>query len=65
MTVSDAAPGSVRLQDEDDGFSTAVEQPVPDLSAALTATLPVKGLDRMTSTRVELVLCTSALTAHI
>ena len=39
-------------------------QPVQAL-AALSATLPENGLDRMTPAKVESVLCTSALTAHI
>lgn len=36
-----------------------------DVARALVATLPDRGLDRMTSGRIESVLCTSALTAHL
>jgi hypothetical protein len=36
-----------------------------DVARALVATLPERGLDRMTPGRIESVLCTSALTAHI
>lgn len=33
--------------------------------AAMTQTLQSNGLDRMTPSRIESLLCTSALTAHI
>ena len=36
-----------------------------DIAHALVTTLPERGLDRMTPGRIESVLCTSALTAHI
>jgi hypothetical protein len=39
--------------------------PQRDLATALVTTLPERGLDRMTSKKIESVLCTSALTAHI
>jgi hypothetical protein len=32
---------------------------------ALTETLPTQGFDRFTRVRIESVLCTSALSAHI
>lgn len=35
------------------------------LGQIMTKSLPDRGLDRMTATGVESVLCTSALTAHI
>jgi hypothetical protein len=58
------------------GQGTAVESPghpVPkltpliehDIADALAATLPERGLDRMTPDRIESTLCTSALTAHL
>ena len=35
------------------------------IARVLVTTLPERGLDRMTPDRIESVLCTSALTAHL
>jgi hypothetical protein len=46
-------------------LSVEARTPRAQLSAVLTTTLPEHGLDRMTPRKIESVLCTSALTAHI
>jgi hypothetical protein len=64
------------MTEECAGRGTAVESPdqpvaefapLPerDIAHALVTTLPDRGLDRMTPGKIESVLCTSALTAHI
>lgn len=51
------------------GLKTSISQLAPlarvDLSEVLRATLPRKGLDRITTSRVEEVVATSAVPAHI
>ena len=64
------------MSEERAGRGTAVESPSQsvaeleplsehDIAHALVTTLPERGLDRMTPDKIESVLCTSALTAHI
>lgn len=64
------------MTEDSAGHPTAVETPSHPVAAptshiehevvrALVATLPERGLDRMTPGKIESVLCTSALTAHI
>jgi hypothetical protein len=64
------------MTEEHAGRGTVVESPDQplaefeplsehDIAHALVTTLPERGLDRMTPGRIESVLCTSALTAHI
>lgn len=49
-----------------DAVASVVEEAeVGHLSHVLCTTLPANGLDRMTPDRIELVICASALTAHI
>jgi hypothetical protein len=64
------------MTEECAGHGTAVESPRHQLAKltpliehevaeALVTTLPERGLDRMTPDRIESMLCTSALTAHL
>jgi hypothetical protein len=64
MTQEPAGAGTAV---EATGDAIAKSAPVVgcDVAAALVTTLPQRGLDRLTPSRIESVFCTSALTAHM
>lgn len=51
--------GLIPIKDKDRDYETIQNQ------LTLFKTLPEKGLDRLTTAKVEQILCTSALCAHI